>query len=98
MLCNFLKVFEDFVYNCVYTGVSNKISDFQNRFPNKRSTVTNLVSIRQYIMEAEYDNKQVDAIYTSFPKAFDRANQTILLSKSGLSALPMIPNISSNLT
>lgn len=81
ILSNFAKAFEISMYNCIYPSVKNLISPCQHGFMEKRSTVSNLVSITQYISYELDSQGQVDVIYTDFSKAFDLIDHSILLTK-----------------
>jgi hypothetical protein len=45
----------------------------QHRFFKSRSTVTNLFEFTFYVLNFMENGVQVDAIYTDFSKAFDKA-------------------------
>lgn len=81
MLSNFSKIFETILYNRIYNSVQSRISPDQHGFMNKRSTISNMTIITQYISEILDCNGQVDVIYTDFAKAFDRVDHGILLDK-----------------
>ena len=72
-LCNFGKLFE--------TVIHTQIFENQHGFFSGRSTVTNLVSIIQFIANALNKSGQVDVIYTDFSKAFDKLDHDLLLKK-----------------
>lgn len=56
-------------------------SNFSEHFMPARSTVTNFVSIIEYIGR-EFDcRRQVDVVYTDFSSAFDSVDFGILLKK-----------------
>ncbi|CAG9124933.1 unnamed protein product [Plutella xylostella] len=55
--------------------------DYQHGFLRKRSTVTNLASFSNFLLNNMDHGGQVDVIYTDFEKAFDRVDHTILLHK-----------------
>ncbi|XP_046687794.1 uncharacterized protein LOC124373466 [Homalodisca vitripennis] len=46
-----------------------------------RSTVTNLVVLQDYIVEAFKKTEQVDALYLDFSKAFDKVSHPLLIRK-----------------
>lgn len=78
---NIAKVFEKCLYKSIYPQIQSLISTDQHGFMAKRSTVTNLVAITQYLSNNLDNNKQVDVIYTDMAKAFDRIDHSILLCK-----------------
>lgn len=90
ILNNFSKVFEQVIYSSLITNISKYISPHQHGFLPGRSTVTNLVSITQYISQHLDRHGQVDVIYTDLSAAFDSIDHGLLLLK--LSALGMCPN------
>lgn len=81
ILNNFSKVFESVIYNNINPHILNSISDCQHGFVSRRSTVTNLICISQYLREVVDRRGQVDVIYTDLAKAFDRLDHAILLQK-----------------
>lgn len=81
ILCNFGKLFEITIYNNVYCSIKGTISPHQHGFMEKRSTVSNLACITQYISEALDLQRQVDVIFTDIQKAFDQIDHYLLLSK-----------------
>lgn len=81
ILSNLAKAFETLLYNRIYNGVKNTISMEQHGFMTKRSTVTNLACVSQYISQAIDCKSQVDVIYTDVQKAFDQIDHFILLKK-----------------
>lgn len=78
---NFAKVFESILYTRLYNFFSEKLVDCQHGFVRGRSTVTNLISVSQYIASSLDQRLQCDVIYTDFSKAFDRLDHGILLAK-----------------
>lgn len=91
VLSNFAKVYESVIYSCIYSNIKSQISDYQHGFIRSKSTVTNLVSISQFI-SCELDKRgQVDVIYTDFSSAFDTVNhQTLLLKLSAFGCSPSL--------
>lgn len=81
ILCNFGKLLEIIIYDYIYSSVKGIISPAQHGFMEKRSTVTNLASITQYISQYLDSQGQVDVIYTDIQKAFDQIDHFLLLSK-----------------
>lgn len=78
---NFGKVFESVLYARIYAFFSGQLSGCQHGFVGGRSTVTNLLSITQFIADSLDCRLQSDVIYADFSKAFDRLDHGILLSK-----------------
>lgn len=81
IISNLSKVFEIILYNRIYPLISRQLSQYQHGFVSKRSTVTNLFIMTQYISECLDKGGQVDVIYTDFSKAFDSLHHNILISK-----------------
>ena len=79
--CNFCKLFEMVIHDLLSAHVRPLISEFQHGFLSGRSTVTNLVSVTQYIANTLDNQGQVDVIYTDLSKAFDRLDHGLLLKK-----------------
>jgi hypothetical protein len=77
LINNFAKVFEYVLHNFSLHYVSPN----QHGFTKCRSTETKLVSISQYLSDALYNHSQVDVVYTSFSKAFNRIDHGLLLIK-----------------
>lgn len=81
LLCNFSKVFEIILCDRIGRSVSSSLSIHQHGFFRKRSTVTNLANLTEF-MKREVDNSgQVDVIYADFSKAFDKIPHNILLMR-----------------
>lgn len=77
----FSKIFEKVMHSHIFGCINNVLSNNQHGFFKKRSTVTNLVEITDFISKNLDNNTQVDVVYTDFSKAFDRVNHNILLCK-----------------
>jgi hypothetical protein len=75
------KIFESIVSNSIFSIFKNVITTAQHGFFNKRSTVTNLLSFTNDIIEAMREGLEVHAVYTDFRKAFDKVNHHILIQK-----------------
>lgn len=75
------KVFENVLHDKIYTYVNTYISTKQHGFVKKRSTVTNLITLSDYVVEQNGRGAQVDVVYTDFARAFDRVDHGILLKK-----------------
>lgn len=81
ILCFPAKIFESLLYDCILKHVEGALSVKQHGFLPKRSTVTNLCCMTQYISDCISNRSQVDSIYTDLTKAFDRLNQHKLSRK-----------------
>lgn len=81
ILPNFAKVFEASVYTITYSSIKNSISTCQHGFMEKRSTVSNLACLSQFISDSLDNRGQVDVVYTDFSKAFDRVDHKLLIDK-----------------
>lgn len=81
ILSNFAKVFEIILYEYIYKEAKSLISPTQHGFMSKKSTVTNLAVITQFICDTLDDGGQVDVIYTDIQKAFDTIDHNLLLNK-----------------
>lgn len=81
ILSNVSKVLEQLLHKEIFRNVRCLISSNQHGFISGRSTVTNLVTITQFLSDAMDRNEQVDVIYTDFSKAFDVIDHSILLKK-----------------
>ncbi|CAH2109339.1 unnamed protein product [Euphydryas editha] len=75
------KVFEGLIAPILQSYFKKYVSDYQHGFTPARSTRTNLVTFVENIIEAVDSNKQVDAIYTDFSKAFDKVSHDVLIQK-----------------
>ena len=81
------KLFEKIVTDVIVRFLDGKINEHQHGFRKKCSTTTNLVYYVSALLTTMETNKQVDAVYTDFSKAFDKVNHEILaikLSKIGI--------------
>ena len=81
IMCNFAKVFEIVLHIYLSNHVSQMLSLHQHGFIKGRSTVTNLVTMTQFLCESLDDQRQVDVVYTDFSKAFDKIDHNLLLQK-----------------
>lgn len=81
ILCNFAKIFEQYLYNYICKNIEPYISSRQHGFVTGRSTVTNLACYTQYVSQVIDNQGQVDTIYTDFSRAFDTIDHGILLDK-----------------
>lgn len=57
------------------------INDEQHGFIRGRSTDTNLVLYKNFILNSMESGLQVDSVYMDFSKAFDRVNHSLLIAK-----------------
>ena len=89
ILCNFSKLFELVFQEYLLAHIRPQISEYQHGFISGRSTISNLVSITQYIANILDNAGQVDIIFTDFSKAFDRLDHGILLIKLSRAGLDL---------
>lgn len=75
------KIFDRLVTEICTLKLSSQIVDNQHGFMCGKSTITNLITYEQFIINAMEHKWQVDAIYTDFSKAFDTVNHDLLLCK-----------------
>ena len=88
---NFSKIFEGIIYDRIYPTLSNYLAESQHGFVKYRSTVSNLVTISQFIYECFDSKYQCDVIYTDIAKAFDSVNHNLLSEK--LAAYGLVPSL-----
>lgn len=87
MLSVIPKLFEKLVTEQIVEFLVGKINEHQHGFHQGRSTTSNLSYYVSNLLLGMEHNKQVDAIYTDFSKAFDKVNHDILeikLTKIGI--------------
>lgn len=75
------KLFEKIVTDEIVKFLLGKIDEHQHGFRSGHSTSSNLCQYASYLLLSLESNKQVDAIYTDFSKAFDKVNHNILRAK-----------------
>lgn len=81
LLSTLAKVFEALICPYLHSHMKQMLTGSQHGFVQARSTSTNLVTFINTVVEAVDTQKQVDAIYTDFSKAFDRVCHNTLLLK-----------------
>lgn len=77
----FAKLFESIVADKLTPYFDQIIINQQHGFTKGRSTITNLLTYEETLLEALESGYQVDVIYTDFSKAFDRVDHSIMLKK-----------------
>lgn len=75
------KIFEKLIYGKLFNIVGPQISAKQHGFMPKKSTVSNLIELNEYLTNNIPGGGQVDVIYTDFAKAFDKVDHNVLLNK-----------------
>lgn len=80
------KLFEKLITKKLMYLCKNIIIEEQHGFREKRSTVTNLLTLQNYLLDKVESNIQVDVIYANFAKAFDRVSHRLLLQKQKILA------------
>ena len=81
LLCHISKIFEKLLHRHIYNYVSSVISPNQHGFVKKRSTLTNLLHLNNFLIHNLDLLAQIDVIYTDFCKAFDRIIFELLIHK-----------------
>ena len=69
------------IYNRLSSFFNNKIISEQHGSINKKSTITNLLTFKEYISQAFNRGNQVHVLYTDVSKAFDSANHKLMIQK-----------------
>ncbi|CAG9124584.1 unnamed protein product [Plutella xylostella] len=93
ILCAMAKIFEMTLHASLLPQCAPYLTPLQHAFLPKRSVVTNLVTMLDFIAQ-EIDTaagNQVDVIYLDFQKAFDRVDNDTLLIK--LSQMGFVPRL-----
>lgn len=75
------KLFEKIVTDEIVKFLVGKIDEHQHGFRTGHSTSSNLCQYASYLLLSLENNKQIDAIYTDFSKAFDKVNHKLLRAK-----------------
>lgn len=88
ILSTFSKVLECFVHEALYRTVRPAIPEVQHGFVKGRSTTTNLMSFVTSVKMKMQKNRQVDAIYVDFAKAFDKVPHLLTVAKLRKMGLP----------
>lgn len=84
ILSAFGKLFESIINSSLIKQISNQLDDAQHGFRGARSTVTNHICFFDYVLSQMDSNRQVDAIYFDFRKAFDLVDNDVLLKKCSI--------------
>jgi hypothetical protein len=74
------KFFENIVCDKITPIIRPMISEAQHGFFKSLSTVTSLMQFSNFDIGVIDEERQVDAVYTDFSKAFDRVDHRLLLS------------------
>lgn len=75
------KIFSKIINNKLTPMFKHILAPQQHGFRNKKSCLTNLITIKHHIIKSFSNNQQTDVIYTDFEKAFDRVNHSLLINK-----------------
>lgn len=75
------KLFDSLVTDYLRWECKSLLIDQQHGFTRGRSTVTNLLSYHNVIVDAFENGCEVHSIYTDFKKAFDRVSHDLLVAK-----------------
>ena len=81
ILSCFAKLLDHLIYNRLSSFFNNKIITEQHGSINKRSTITNLLTFKEYISQAFNRGNQVHVLYTDVSKAFDSVNHELIIQK-----------------
>lgn len=84
ILSVFAKLFEAILNLSISRQIDSSLHDDQHGFRKARSTVTNLVTLTDYVYAEMDAGHQVDAAYFDFRKAFDLVDNDILLRKMAI--------------
>lgn len=75
------KMFSKIINSKLTPLFKNILATQQHGFRSKKSTETNLICFKEYILNSFSKGKQTDVIYTDFEKAFDRVDHQLLIFK-----------------
>ena len=75
------KIFSKIVNSKLIPLFKNIFVTQQHGFRSQRSTVTNLISFKHFLLDSLSKGEQTDVIYTDFEKAFDRIDHSLLVMK-----------------
>lgn len=75
------KIFEQVLHSRIFCDIRSIITSKQHGFVPRRSTVTNLSCVTEYLANKLDKKLQVDIIYTDIGKAFDSINHRLLIKK-----------------
>lgn len=65
----------------IYPILNTSLIDNQHGFRPERSTITNVVIVKQNILDSFSLKAHTDVIYTDFNRAFDRIDHNLLILK-----------------
>lgn len=85
------KIFDKLFTEKLYNYVHELIPRSQHGFIRKRSTMSNLYELTQFLHENIHRGNQVDVVYFDFSKAFDRVDHRILAKKLAALSIPYMP-------
>lgn len=81
ILNQFPKLFDSIVAEVISEHVYSEIASSQHGYTKNRSTLSNLITISNFISESLNSSIQTDVIYLDFAKAFDQVHHSLLLNK-----------------
>ena len=81
LLCLVSKIFERCVFNSISNRVYSLIDSSQDGFIRRRSCLTQLVEVLDFVGSQLHNGGQVDVIYLDLSKAFDKVSHCKLLNK-----------------
>ena len=75
------KILDHLIYNSLSVFMNNKIISEQHGSINKRSTVTNLLTFKEFVSQSLSRGSQVHVLYTDVAKAFNSVNHDLMIQK-----------------
>ena len=82
------KIFNKLILNRLVPALDHLLRRNQNGFRRKRSTISQILSLRRIVEEMRNANKELTLVFVDFKKAFDSINRNVMFEILALYGIP----------